>query len=151
MEMEYKDPSRRGRYIVIAGVILAAVAGGAAFFLINQAQQQVGQGELQRVPVVVAVQNIPARKVIEEIDVMVRDVPIDPTNAMGIVATPDLVIGRVPSVTILAGQMVTTNLLASSSEGGQFSVLGPEETISPESPTWPSVVSCCPTRPSTSS
>jgi len=47
MEMEYKDPSRRGRYIVIAGVILAAVAGGAAFFLINQAQQQVGQGELR--------------------------------------------------------------------------------------------------------
>ncbi len=139
MEMEYKDPSRRGRYIVIAGVILAAVAGGAAFFLINQAQQQVGQGELQRVPVVVAVQNIPARKVIEEIDVMVRDVPIDPTNAMGIVATPDLVIGRVPSVTILAGQMVTTNLLASSSEGGQFSVLGPEETITPESPAWRAV------------
>ena len=40
MEMEYKDPSRRGRWIVVIGVLLAVVAGGAAFFLINQAQQQ---------------------------------------------------------------------------------------------------------------
>ena len=62
MEMEYKDPSRRGRYIVIVGVILAVVAGGAAFFLINQAQQQAGQAGLQKVAVVVALQAIPAGK-----------------------------------------------------------------------------------------
>ena len=43
MEMEYKDPSRRGRYIVIIGVILALVAGGAAFYLISRAQQQAGR------------------------------------------------------------------------------------------------------------
>ncbi len=136
MEMEYRDPSRRGRYIVVIGVILALVAGGAAFFLINQAQQQAGQAGLQRVAVVVAVQPIPARKVIEEVDVEVREVPIDETNAQGIVSTPDRVIGRVPAVTILAGQMITTNLLASSVEGGQFSVLGPDETVTPDSPGW---------------
>jgi Flp pilus assembly protein CpaB len=66
----------------------------------------------------------------------VREVPLDPTNALGIVSTPDKVIGRVASVTVLAGQMVTTNLLASSTEGGQFSVLQPDETISPDSPQW---------------
>jgi Flp pilus assembly protein CpaB len=134
--MEYKDPSRRGRYIVIIGVILAIVAGGAAFYLISTAQQQAGQAGLQRVSVVVALQTIPARKIIEATDVEVREVPLDPTNALGIVSTPDKVIGRVASVTVLAGQMVTTNLLASSTEGGQFSVLQPDETISPDSPQW---------------
>src|SRR5688572_29980215 len=136
MEMEYKDPSRRGRYIVVVGVILAIVAGGAAFYLISQAQQQAGQAGLQKVSVVVALQTIPARKVIEAADVVVREVPIDETNAQGIVSTPDKVIGRVPAVTILAGQMVTTNLLASSVEGGQFSVLGPDETVGPDTPVW---------------
>lgn len=139
MEMEYKDPSRRGRYIVIVGVILAIVAGGAAFYLISQAQQQAGQAGLQKVAVVVALQTIPARKVIEAADVVVREVPVDETNAQGIVSTPDKVIGRVPAVTILAGQMVTTNLLASSVEGGQFTVLQPDETIGPDTPEWRAV------------
>ena len=136
MEMEYKDPSRRGRYIVIIGVILAVVAGAAAFYLISTAQQQAGQAGLQRVSVVVALQTIPARKVIEATDLAVREVPIDPTNAEGIVSVPDRLIGRVPAVTILAGQLVTTNLLASSTEGGQFSVLGPDETVGPDTPIW---------------
>ena len=132
MEMEYKDPSRRGRWIVIIGVILAVAAGGAAFFLINQAQQQAGQAGLQKVAVVVAAQTIPARKIIEAADVTVREVPIDDTNAQGIASTPDKVVGRVPAVAILQGQMVLTNLLASSTEGGQFSVLGPEESFGEE-------------------
>jgi Flp pilus assembly protein CpaB len=136
VEMEYKDPSRRSRYIVIIGVILAIVAGAAAFYLISTAQQQAGQAGLQRVSVVVALQTIPARKIIEAADLEVREVPLDPTNAQGIVSTPDRVIGRVPAVTILAGQLVTTNLLASSSEGGQFSVLGPDETVGPDTPVW---------------
>jgi Flp pilus assembly protein CpaB len=139
VEMEYKDPSRRGRWIVVIGVALAILAGGAAFFLINQAQQQAGQAGLQKVSVVVAAQTIPARKIIEATDVTVREVPIDDTNAQGIASTPDKVIGRVPAVAILQGQMVLTNLLASSTEGGQFSVLGPEESIGADSPEWRAV------------
>jgi Flp pilus assembly protein CpaB len=139
VEMEYKDPSRRGRYIVVVGVILAVVAGGAAFFLINQAQQQAGQAGLQKVAVVVAAQTIPARKIIEAADVAVREIPLDDTNAQGIASTPDKVIGRVPAVAILQGQMVLTNLLASSTEGGQFSVLGPEESFGDDSPEWRAV------------
>jgi len=136
VEMEYKDPSRRGRWIVIIGIVLAVVAGGAAFYLINQAQQQAGQAGLQRVTVVVAAQTIPARKIIEATDVTVREIPLDDTNAQGIASTPDKVIGRVPAVAILQGQMVLTNLLASSTEGGQFSVLGPAESIGPDTPDW---------------
>jgi Flp pilus assembly protein CpaB len=136
VEMEYKDPSRRGRWIVVIGVFLAVAAGGAAFFLINQAQQQAGQAGLQKVTVVVAAQTIPARKIIEATDVTVHEVPIDQTNAQGIVSTTDKVIGRVTAVAVLQGQMVLTNLLASSSEGGQFSVLGPDETVTPDSTPW---------------
>jgi Flp pilus assembly protein CpaB len=136
MEMEYQDTSRRGKVIIVLGVILALAAGGAAFYLINQAQQQAGQSGLPKVSVVVAVQNIAARKPIEALDVEIREVPIDPTNSQGIVSTADKVIGRVPAVTILAGQLITTNLLASTTTGGQFSILGPTETVAPDSATW---------------
>ncbi len=136
MEMEYKDPSRRGRWIVVIGIVLAVVAGGAAFFLINQAQQAAGQAGLQRVAVVVAAQTIPARKIIEAADLAIREIPLDDTNAQGIASTMDKVIGRVPAVPILQGQMVLTNLLASSTEGGQFSVLSPADVFAADSPEW---------------
>jgi Flp pilus assembly protein CpaB len=139
MEMEYKDPSKRGRWIILLGLVFALGAGGAAFYLISQAQQQAGQGGLQRVPVVVAARPIPARKPIEEGDLTVRDIPVDPTNALGIVSAPDQLIGRVLAVSVLQDQMVTTNLLASSTEGGQFTILGPEEVITPESEAWRAV------------
>ncbi|MFL5679312.1 MAG: Flp pilus assembly protein CpaB [Chloroflexota bacterium] len=139
MEMEYRDTSRRGKIIIALGIVLALGAGAAAFFLINQAQEQAGQAGLQKVSVVVARVTIPARKPIEETDLEVRLVPIDPTNAQGIVSTTDKVVGRVPSVTILEGQLVTTNLLASTASGGQFSILGPAETVAPDSEAWRAV------------
>ena len=139
MELEYKDNSRRGKVIIVLGVILALVAGGSAFMLVTNAQQQAGQQGLEKVPVVVARQPIAARKIIEEADVVVREVPLDPTNARGVTTSLDQVIGRVPAVTILEGQLVTTNLLASTASGGQFSILGPEETVGPESEAWRAV------------
>jgi len=139
MEMEYKDPSKRGRWIIVAGVVLALAAGGAAFFLINQAQQQAGQAGLQRIPAVVATRAIPPRKPIEAEDVVVRDVPIDDTNREGVIADPNLVVGRVLAVPVLAGQLVTANLLASTTAGGAFSILGPDETVAPDSEAWRAV------------
>jgi Flp pilus assembly protein CpaB len=139
MEMEYRDSGRRGKVIIVLGIVLALAAGGAAFFLISQAQQNAGKQGLPKVPVVVAIQPIAARKPIEATDVEVREVPIDPTNAEGIVSTTDKVIGRVPAVTILQGQLITTNLLASTTTGGQFSILGPADSISPDSEAWRAV------------
>jgi Flp pilus assembly protein CpaB len=139
VELEYKDNGRRGKIVIVLGVILALVAGGAAFYFVNQAQQQAGQGDLQKVALVVATRAIPARKPIEPADVTVRDVPLDPTNATGVVTDPAQVVGRVPAVTILEGQLVTTNLLASTTQGGQFAILDPQETVAPDSPAWRAV------------
>ncbi len=135
MELEYRDDRRRGRYIIILGVVLALAAGGAAFFLINQAQHQAATTAAPTVSVVVAVRPIPARKAIEAADIAVRQVDSELVPA-GTLDDPAKAINRVPAVTILEGQVVTSNLLASSSEGGQFSVLKPEETVAPDSPFW---------------
>ena len=140
MEMEYRDPSKRGRWIVIIGIVLAVAAGGAAFFLINQAQQQAGQGTLQKVAVVVAARPIPARKPVEAEDLLVREIPIDDTNADAIaVRKPEDLVGRVLAVTVFQGQMLTTNMLASTTTGGQFSILEPNETVGPDSEAWRAV------------
>jgi Flp pilus assembly protein CpaB len=139
MEMEYKDPSRRGRWVILLGVILAIAAGAAAFYLLNTVQQQAGQGQLQTVDAVVATRAIPPRKPIEADDLAVRAVPLDGTNAEGIVTDPNQLIGRITSVTVLPGQLVTTNLLASTAAGGQFSILGPDETVTPDSEAWRAV------------
>jgi Flp pilus assembly protein CpaB len=138
MELEYRDERRRGRYIIGLGVILALAAGAAAFVLINQAQEQAASGPAKRVSVVVAVKTIPARQAITEGDVTIRQLPIDVAGA-GIYDDASKLVNRVPAVTILEGQPVTSNLLASSEDGGQFSVLKPNETVSPDSPFWRAV------------
>jgi Flp pilus assembly protein CpaB len=138
MEMEFNDNRSRGRFVIVMGLILAVVAGGAAFFLINQAQQQAARSS-PTAAIVVATRQIPARKPIEASDVAVRDVPIDPTNAQGVFADPTKVIGLVPGVTILEGQPVYANFLASQAQGGQFSILQPGETIAPDSEAWRAV------------
>ena len=140
MEMEYKDPSKRGKFIVVLGIVLALAAGGAAFFLINQAQQQAGQSGLQKVSVVVAVRPIAARKPVEADDVALREIPLDATNSAAIAITKlDDVLNHVLAVSVLQDQMLTTNMLASTSTGGQFSILEPGETVAPDSESWRAV------------
>ena len=138
MEMEFNDNRSRGRFVIVMGLILAVIAGGAAFFLISQAQQQAARSGATAT-IVVAIRQIPARKPIEASDIAVREVPIDPTNAQGVFADPTKVIGLVPGVTILEGQPVYANFLASQAQGGQFSILGPGETIAPDSEAWRAV------------
>jgi pilus assembly protein CpaB len=137
--MEYRDPGRRGKFVVILGVVLALVAGGAAFYLINQAQQQVGQGDIQRVAVVVATRDIPARKPIEPDDLTVRQVPADSANETGSFTDPTVLVGKVLAVTVPQGQMITSNMLASTTAGTGFSILQPDETVAPDSEAWRAV------------
>jgi Flp pilus assembly protein CpaB len=142
VEMEYRDPSKRGRWIVVAGVVLALAAGGAAFYLINQAQQLAGQGELQKVNVVVAARPIAARQPVVAEDVTVRQVPADDTNTDAIaVRDPNAVIGQVLPITLFQGQMITTSMLNTTAGGGTtgFSILDPGETVAPDSVAWRAV------------
>lgn len=139
MELEFQDDRRRGRIVMGLGLVLAIVAGGAAYYAVNQAQLQSGQGDLQRVPAVVATTLIPARQAITDEQVELRQIPIDDTNLNGVVTDVSQVIGRIPAVTILQGQLVTTNMLASSAENAQFSILGPGEIVTPDSEHWRAV------------
>jgi Flp pilus assembly protein CpaB len=140
MELEYKDPSRKGRWIVMLGVVLAVVAGGLAFYLVSTAKQQAGQSGISYAEAVVAIRDIPARKPIEATDIALRtDIPLDGTNAAAIVKSPSELVGRILAVEVKTGQLVTTNLLASTTAGGQFSILQPDETVAPNSEAWRAV------------
>ena len=132
-ELEFRDHGRRGKWIIIVGVVLALAAGGGGFFLLTQAQQQAATQGLPMVAVVVAAREIPARKPIEAGDVALRTVPQDVTNAAAF-TTIEEVVGRISGVTVPTGQLVTKNLLASTAAGGQFSILGPDASVAPDSP-----------------
>ncbi len=139
MEYEYRDPSRRGKYIVAVGLVLALVAGGGAFFVISQAQNQAGQSGLQTTAIVVAAKEIPARKVIGPEDLEILQLPLSDATAQGVYAEPTKIVGLVAATSILKGQPVYANMLAGQSQGSQFSILGPTETVAPDSPAWRAV------------
>jgi len=139
MEMEYRDSSRRGKLIIGLGVVLALLAGATSFYLLNQAQQSAGQGPLQKLTIVVAAKDIAARTPVLETDVAVRQVPVDPTTQVGVLTSPEDVIGKVLVVPVLAGQPIYATMLASSTTGSGFSILGPTETVAPGSENWRAV------------
>ena len=142
MEMEYKDPSRRGRWIIVLGLVLAVAAAGGAFYIINNAQQEAGQGSLKTVTAVVAARPLAAKTTLTADDLTVRaDIPLDATtNLPTMIATSkDQLVGRILGVDVPQGQLMTLNLLASTSVGGQFPILGPNETVGPNSDAWRAV------------
>jgi len=139
MEMEYRDNSRRGKVIIALGVILALVAGATSFYLLNQATQSAGQGPLQKVNVVVAAKDIAARAPVIVGDVALHSVALDPVTQVGVLTKPEDVIGKVLAVPVLAGQPIYRTMVASSSSGSGFSILGPTETVGPDSEAWRAV------------
>src|SRR5829696_3065769 len=136
MEMEYKDNNRRGKFVIIAGVVLAIVAGATSFFLINQAQQKGSEGPGEMVTVVVAAQIIPARTPVAETAVTTREIPLDPLTQVGIVTDPKQVIGKVFAIPVAVGQPLYLNMIASSAGQSGFEILGPDETVAPDSEAW---------------
>ena len=135
MEMEYKDSNRRGKFVIIAGVVLAVVAGVASFYLISQARNEV-PGETVLVDVVVAAQQIPARTPIAPGAVVVRKVPLDEATQVGIATDATKLVGQVLAVPVAIGQPIYLNMIASASGQSGFSILGPDETVAPDSPAW---------------
>lgn len=140
MEFEYQDPSRRrGKMIIVAGVIVALVAGGLAFYVLYQARQDAQSTGTVVVPMVVAAVPIAPRVPIVDTDIVLRQVPADATTSEGTFAEPAAVLGLMATVPILAGQPIYANMLASGTTGTGLAILDPGETISPESEAWRAV------------
>jgi Flp pilus assembly protein CpaB len=135
-EFEYSDNKRRGKVIFVAGVVLALIAGSAAFYLISVGQRADGLAGVPTVSLVVAAREIPSRKIIDAGDLTVREVPDDESLAVGAFSDPTRLVGLVAGTTILAGQPVFANMLAGQSAGSLFAILGPTETVGPDSPAW---------------
>lgn len=127
MEFEYTDRHRRRSRIYIAVGVFAALAVGAIVLVTLQASPLLAEPVEMRV-VVVAARDIAARKPLEEGDVVTRSVAADPTNETAYTLIED-VLGRVSSVPIMAGQLVTRNTLASTSAGQAYAILDAGETF----------------------
>jgi Flp pilus assembly protein CpaB len=133
VELEYSDKnSRRSKVYIAVGVIVALLVA-ATVYIALQASGLTDQGEVEMRQVVVAAAEIPGRKTIEEADVVMRNVPVDPINETAFTSI-DEVLGRVVSVPVGTGQLLTPNLLASTEAGATFSILRPGEEFDPSMP-----------------
>ena len=143
MEMEYKDPSRRNRWIIVLGVVFAVVAGAGSYLVLTRAQQQAQQPVTAKVITgVVAARPLLAHKPLTRDDLAIRkDIPADTTNVNTalLVTNPDDLVGVLLAVDVAPGQLVTRNLLASDVAGGEFQILGPGESVGPDSEAWRAV------------
>jgi Flp pilus assembly protein CpaB len=138
VELEYSDRnSRRSNVYIAAGVVVALVVAATVFVALQQSGLTADRNVEMR-DVVVALRDIPARKAIEEADVTVRSVAADPTNETAF-ARLDEVLGRVAGIPVSTGQLVTRNVLASTTEGQAFSILDPGAEFDPGGPDWRAV------------
>ena len=136
MEMEYKDTGRRRRLLLVGlGAALALAAGYGAFQLASNGSRA---PEVPKESVLVAAHDIPARTQLTTDDVTLRDVPVDQVLTQ-VYLQPGDVAGRVTSVPIYALQQMTPSLFATSSADTEFSILGPDETVAPDSQFWRAV------------
>ena len=125
MELEYSNRnSRRSKIYIAVGVVIALLVA-ATVFIALQASGLTEDTTVEQRQVVVAVRDIPARKAVEEGDVVVRTVAADPTNETAFTSL-DQVLGRVVGIPVATGQLMTRNVLASETEGqGMFSIQQP--------------------------
>jgi Flp pilus assembly protein CpaB len=136
MEMEFKDTGRRRRLLLIfLGVALALAAGYGAFVIASKGGPA---QEVVKKSVLVAARDIPARTQVVADDLTVRQVPIDEALAQSYESPTD-VVGRTTSVPIYTDQQITPNLFATTTANADFSILGPDETVSDTSPYWRAV------------
>ena len=133
MELEYSDKnSRRSKVYIAVGIIIALLVA-ATVFIALQTSGLTNDPAVEMRDVVVATREIPSRKAIEEGDVSVRSIPADPSNATAF-ASLDEVLGRVVGVPVATGQLLTRNVLASTTEGQTFSIIEPGQEFDPDGP-----------------
>jgi Flp pilus assembly protein CpaB len=129
VELEYSDRNSRRSKIYIAVGIIFALLVAATVFIALQASGLTDQGEVEMRQVVVAAVDIPGRKTIDEADVVMRNVPVDPVSDAALTSLEEA-LGRIVAVPVSPGQLITPNLLASTEQGATFSILPPGEEFS---------------------
>jgi len=134
MEAEYVGARRRRRITVLLGLLLAVLAAGAVYYLV--ARPSTALPVAQRT-IVVAAQAIPARTVITLTMLRTETVPDDPALS-AVVTDPATVVNNLALVSIAAGDVITRSMFGSGNAAG-ISILGPEETVAPDSPLWRAV------------
>lgn len=132
MEMEFKDSSRRRTLVLVVGVLLAIAAGAAAFMLSSQGTDQ-PEVVFPTRDVVVAADLIPARSSIDGLQLAIRPIAIDESNAQAF-TDREQVQNQVAAIDILPFQPITPNMLASGTGAGQVQILKASETVGPDSP-----------------
>jgi Flp pilus assembly protein CpaB len=134
MEAEYVGARRRRRITVLLGLVLAVVAAGAVYYLVSR--PTTAPPVAQRT-IVVAAQAIPARTVITAAMLRTETVPDDPALS-AVVRDPAEAVNSLALVSIAAGDVITRSMFGSGNAAG-ISILGPEETVAPDSPIWRAV------------
>ena len=100
---------KRGMLWLTSGLLLALMAGVLTFRLLAQATEAAAQAqEVSFSPVVVAVQDIPLRSVINEAQVTIKQVPMELVPAGAAVSLVD-VVGKISRQDIAAGEVVLTS------------------------------------------
>ena len=135
MEAEYLGERRRRRIIVIVGAVLAVVAAGATYWVATR--PSAGPVVQPKRDIVVAAADIPARTVIETAMLRVRSVDDDPALD-AVLDNPASIVGNLSAIDIAAGDPITASMFGSASGAG-LAILGPQETVSPDSPIWRAV------------
>jgi len=137
MEMEYKDPSKRGRFIVLLGLVLAIVAGGAAFYLVNNATNTAKQQGAAVVSGYVAAVAIPAGKPLAKEQIVLRtDIPASMVDPTLLFTKEEEIVGLPLAIAVPTGQILTRNMLGAATAGLEFTILDPLETVAPDAEAW---------------
>ena len=137
MEMEFKYAGRRRRLLlIVVGVLLAVGAGWASLMLASANNHPAANAPTQSV--LVAARDIPARATLTADDVAIRTVPATEVLPQSY-TDPNQVIGRVSAVPVYTDQQMTPNLFATTEANADFSILGPNDVVTANSPYWRAV------------
>lgn len=121
---------KRGMLWLTSGVLLALMAGVLTFRLLAQATEAAAQAqEVSLSPVVVAVQDIPLRSVINEAQVSIKQVPTELVPAGAAVSLID-VVGKITRQDIAAGEVILTRRLVDPTiKGRDLAFTMPEDMV----------------------
>jgi len=134
VELEYSDKnSKRSKLYIAVGLVIALIVGGLVFVALRFSNIGSPETAVEERQVVVAARSIASRKPIEEGDLVMRTVAADPTNATAF-GRIDEVLGRITGVPIAPGQLVTPNVLASTTSGQAYSILEAGQEFDPNGP-----------------